>query len=88
MQFLSTLFLAGLAAATPALKRAESGKFYYVTPEQVASKSVPAEAKSFNTLATVQTVGAYFCTDANGQGTCAYALNVPNTCGRSCYSMG
>ncbi|KAL9112918.1 MAG: hypothetical protein Q9227_002782 [Pyrenula ochraceoflavens] len=80
MQLLSTLFLAGLAAASPAIKRAEYPKFYDVTPAQVAAKYVPQEAHTFAAQATVQTVGAYFCTDANGQGTCAYVLNVPNTC--------
>ena len=72
---------AALAAGNPTAKRATYPQIIAVTPEEVAAHTTPSTS-SFQAQANAQTVGIYVCTDANGQGNCAYILNLPGACSK------
>jgi len=82
----STTFLAALAgfmtiaAGSPAIKRGSYPQFIPVSPADVSSHTTPTTQAAAAAASTVQTVGVYVCTDADGLGDCAYILNIPGAC--------
>lgn len=85
MQLISVLTVAAglltLGAASPTSKRAQFPEFIKVSADQVKSHTTPQSSAAVAEV-NVQTVGVYVCTDAYGQGNCAYVLNIPGACSK------